>query len=273
MTNIRLTLQYDGTRYLGWQRPEKDGLCRTVSYRLSSVLERLTGSSVTLCSGARTDPGEHALHQTVIFVTGTSPDTKTLLQDLNRYLPADIRILCCETAPERFRADLNVLSRTYSFRSCTAPVYDIFTSAYTAHVFPAPDIDAMKTAAGLLTGVHDFRFFSGARKKKGTVKELKDISFHRTAGSDLLTISVTASDFLYRMPALLIGTLLEIGQGKSSPERITRILHGTEKAGSPCDAKGLLLSSIQYRPESSDRMDGQYPGASSTETDLQHDMQ
>lgn len=250
MANIRLTLQYDGTRYLGWHRPEKDGYNKTISYRLTSVLESLTGSSVTLRAGAKTEPGVHALEQTVSFMTDSFSDMELLHQELDHYLPMDIRILHCETASERFRADLNARSRTYEYRICTSPVQNIFTSAYTSHIFPVPDITAMETAADYLKGRRDFRFFSAARKKKGTEKELQEITFQKSDdidhGSDTLIISLTANDFLYRMPSLIIGTLLEIGQGKRRPESIVHILDGTEKAGAPCEAKGLLLKSVQY---------------------------
>lgn len=250
MSNIKLTLQYDGTRYLGWQRPEKDGYHKTISYRLSSVLEKLNGSPVMLYAGAKTEPGVHALEQTVNFVSDTFPDMEILHRDLDHYLPMDIRIIHCNTAPERFRADLNARSRTYEYRICTAPVYNIFSDAYTAHVSPSPDVSSMETAAGYLKGRHDFRFFSGAKKKKGTEKELMEISFRKSedtdSDTDTLIISLTANDFLYRMPSLIVGTLLEIGQGKRTPESILHILEGTEKAGVPCEAKGLLLKSVQY---------------------------
>lgn len=247
MANIRLTLQYDGTRYPGWQRPEKEGNDRTISHKLASVLERLTGETVTLFAGAKTEPGVHARLLTVNFVIGLSPDTRTLRQDLNRYLPMDINVIQCETAPERFRADLNARTRTYIYRICTAPVYDVFTNAYTAHVHPAPDVSAMRLAADCLKGEHDFLCFSGARRKKGTTKILEDIRFYSTESEpEVLNISLTASDFLYRMPSIIIGTLLEIGQGRRAPESISRIFAGEEKAGNPCDAKGLLLDHICY---------------------------
>ncbi len=247
MTNIRLTLQYDGTRYLGWQRPKKDGYHKTVSYRLISVLEKLTGECVSLCAGAKTETGVHALEQTVSFISSTASDAGMLRQDLDHYLPADIRILNCIAAPERFRADLSARSRTYVYRICTAPVYDVFTSAYTAHLFPGPDVNSMKAAASYLRGKHDFRYFSGVRGKKSTEKDLTDIVFlQNSMENDTLIISLTANDFLYRMPSLIVGTLLEVGLGKRSPESVPRILSGIEKAGAPCCAKGLLLKSVQY---------------------------
>ena len=254
MANIKLTMQYVGTRYLGWQRPEKDGGNKTVSYKLMSVLEKLTGESVTIYAGAKTEAGVHAMEQTVSFTIGSAADIELLQQDLDRYLPMDIRILSCETAPERFRADLNARSRTYEYRICTAPVYDIFTYGYSAHLFPAPDIDVMKKAAAMLIGRHDFGCFSGVRKKKGTEKDLLDIRFETTGktnasvseNGDSLTIILTASDFLYQMPLRLVSLLLEIGQGLRTLESIPNIFAGKEKSVISCDAKGLLLRSIQY---------------------------
>ena len=250
MQNIRLTLQYNGARYLGWQRPPKDGFEKTVSWKIISTLRRMTGEDITLYAGAKTEPGVHAMAQTVNFQTGSDLAPEQFRINLNQYLPQDIAVLDAVAAPDRFRADLNARSHTYEYRICTAPVYNIFTAAYTAHLCPAPDISAMETAAGYLKGRHDFRFFSGAKKKKGTEKELLEISFRKSDNTandtDTLIISLTANDFLYRMPSLIVGTLLETGQRKRAPESILRILEGTEKAGAPCEAKGLLLKSVQY---------------------------
>ena len=244
MQNIKLTLQYDGTRYLGWQRPESDGYRRTVSYKIKEVLNRMTGEAVGLHAGARTGPGVHALAQAVSFQTISPLGPERFLQDLNQYLPQDIAVLSAENMPERFRADLNARSRTYEYRICTEEIYDVFRMKYEAHCFPAPDIPSMEEAAGFLKGRHDFRCFSSGRKKKGTEKEIFDIRFARGCGC--LTIQVTANDFLQRMPELLIGTLLEAGSGLRSPGSIRDMLDGTEKAGAPAEAKGLLLKEIRY---------------------------
>lgn len=248
MRNFRLTLQYDGTRYNGWHTPGENGLSKntgTVSAKLQSALERITGESVELYAGARTDPGVHALEQTVSFCTrsGIAPDQ--LRQELNRALPMDISIRSVVQAPPRFRADLNALSRTYCYRICTAAVYDPFTAAFTTHLCPPPALSPMRDGVTFLTGKHDFQNFCGRRKKKGTTKEIFNISITEES-PDLICIELTADDFLYRMPALIIGTLLEIGRATRTPDTIRRIFEGTEKAGPPCEAKGLLLRSVQY---------------------------
>lgn len=254
MQNIRLTLQYNGTRYLGWQRPAKDGYEKTVSYKITSALRGITGEDIVLHAGAKTEPGVHAMAQTVSFQTGSDLAPEQFRRNLNQYLPQDISVLDAAAAPDRFRADLNARSRTYEYRICTAPVYDIFTYGYSAHLFPAPDIDVMKKAAAMLIGRHDFGCFSGVRKKKGTEKDLLDIRFETTGktnasvseNGDSLTIILTASDFLYQMPLRLVSLLLEIGQGLRSSESIPNIFAGKEKSVISCDAKGLILRSVQY---------------------------
>lgn len=254
MQNIRLTLQYNGTRYLGWQRPAKDGYEKTVSYKITSALRGITGEDIVLHAGAKTEPGVHAMAQTVSFQTGSDLAPEQFRRNLNQYLPQDISVLDAAAAPDRFRADLNARSRTYEYRICTAPVYDIFTYGYSAHLFPAPDIDVMKKAAAMLIGRHDFGCFSGVRKKKGTEKDLLDIRFETTGktnasvseNGDSLTIILTASDFLYQMPLRLVSLLLEIGQGLRTLESIQDIFSGKERTVISCDAKGLILRSVQY---------------------------
>lgn len=244
MQNIRLDIQYDGSRYLGWQRPEKDGLHRSVSYKLNEVLNRMTGEEIHLCAGARTDPGVHALAQTVSFQTEAPLSPEGFLRGLSLYLPQDITVLGAQHAPDRFRADLNALSRTYEYRICTSEIYDVFHMRYESHCFPSPDLQAMGQAASFLKGRHDFRCFSSGRKKKGTEKEILDISFIQEP--DRIAICITANDFLHQMPLLISGALLKIGCGFKDPKYIQDIFDGTEKAGPPAEAKGLLLKSIQY---------------------------
>ena len=254
MQNIRLTLQYNGARYLGWQRPPKDGFEKTVSYKIISALRRMTGEDIFLHAGAKTEPGVHALSQTVSFLTEAAFSPEQFRAELNRFLPQDIAVLSAEAAPERFRADLNAKSRTYEYRICTEPVCDIFTAEYTAGIFPCPDISLMETASSLLKGRHDFSSFSGARRKKGTEKTLFDIRFDHvkettfpaSKDTNTLVISLTADDFLYQMPLRIVSVLLEIGLQKRTADVIPLIFSGKETSSVTCETKGLLLTSIKY---------------------------
>lgn len=244
MQNIFLKIQYDGTRYLGWNRPEKDGRHKSISYKITEILKKLTGEDIILYGGAKTDAGVHALCQTASFSTASGISPVHFRAVLNQYLPRDIAVREAGTAPERFRADLNAVNRTFECRMCITPVYNIFTAAYETHVFPAPDLEAMEKAASHLIGRHDFSPFTPVRKKKGTRRKLYDITFRRTDRQ--IAAVITADDFLYQMPAVIMGTLLEAGLGLRSPLDIPKIFKGEEKAGPPIEARGILLKDIQY---------------------------
>ena len=260
MQNIKLMLQYDGTRYLGWKRPEKDHNDRTVSYKIETVLEKLTGTPVTLFSGTRTEPGVHARSLTVNFLTDSPLTPEQFRTALNQYLPQDIAILAAEKAPDRFRADLNAHEISYEYALDLSPIYDLFHKNYRGrladllsdslfHLSPEqteelPNILLMETAAHSLLGKHDFKQFSSIRKKKGTEKEIKAITF--VTEESTLYIRITANDFLYQMVPFILGTLLDIGIGKRPVECINAILEGKEKPSASCDTKGLILYDIIY---------------------------
>ncbi len=244
MQNIKLMLQYDGTRYLGWKRPEKDHNDRTVSYKIETVLEKLTGTPVTLFSGTRTEPGVHARNLTVNFLTDSSLTPEQFRTALNQYLPQDIAILAAEKAPERFRADLNARGITYEYNIDTLPVADLFQQNYRCRMDKIPNIELMESAVPSLLGKHDFRHFSSIRKKKGTLKEIQAIAFSQDDSK--LCIRITANDFLYQMAPFILGTLLDIGIGKRPVECINAILEGKEKPSASCDTKGLILYDIVY---------------------------
>ena len=260
--NTKLTVQYDGTRYLGWTRPEKDHYDKTVSFRLSSTLTKLLKEESVLFAGAKTESGVHAQHQVVNFQSRNDFSPHNLLVELNKFLPKDIKVLKLKTAPERFRADLNARSKTYLYHLCTTPVYDPFTISYSGHLFSEknqllttsiPDIQllnngldltAMQEAAHYLMGTHNFKNFSGVKKKKGTEKEILDLTFSKTP--DFLDITLTANDFLYQMPSRMIAVLIETGLHIRKPDSIKDILEGNEKAEALCDPAGLLLKQITY---------------------------
>ena len=239
MQNIKLTLQYDGTRYLGWKRPEKDHNDRTVSYKIENVLEKVTGTPVTLFSGFRTEPGVHARNLTVNFLTESQLTPAEFKTVLNQYLPQDIAVLDA--------VDLS-------------PIYDLFHKNYRGRLTDLlsdslfdlspeqtaelPNILLMETAAHSLLGTHDFKHFSSIRKKKGTEKEIKTITF--VTKESTLYIRMTANDFLYQMAPFILGTLLDIGIGKRPVECINAILEGKEKPSASCDTKGLILYNIVY---------------------------
>ena len=137
MPNIKLTLQYDGTRYLGWTRPAADGYAKTISYRISSVLQKMTGEDITLFAGAKTAPGVHALCQTVNFHTESPFSDTYFLSKLNEYLPKDIHILSSEIVSDRFRSDLKRslqnLFVPHLYRPCPKHIHKSLHGKYTGN--------------------------------------------------------------------------------------------------------------------------------------------
>ena len=244
MHNIKLTLEYDGSRYQGWQRGKGESQ-NTISNKIINTIKEMTGEEVELNCGSRTEVGVHAYEQTVNFKTTSPLRPLDMKQYLNRYLPMDIAVITCEEVPERFHASLNAASRTYIYRVAVGDVPSVFERKYTYYSFKNPDINAMEQASLSLIGKHDFKNFSTVKKNKSTEKEIYNIDFY--AGADEIQITLTASDFLHNMARLIIGTLLEIGIGKRKSECIENILKGTEKPSAPCDPKGLFLQMITYK--------------------------
>lgn len=248
MKNYKLELEYDGSRYQGWQRLGKGESDLTISNKLSEVIEKLVNEKVELFCGARTEVGVHAHLQVVNFKTNANLTPLEIKRYLNRYLPMDIAVLNVEVMPERFHATLNAISKTYLYRIQTTDVPNVFERKYTYYSFKKLDIDAMKKAALLLVGRHDFKSFSTAKRAKSSERTIKDIDIYDD-GTEI-QISITANDFLHNMARLIIGTLLDIGNGNRKPDTIDSIFLGSESPAQPCDAKGLYLESIQYPAES-----------------------
>ena len=244
MRNIKLTFEYDGSRYQGWQRLGKDESTNTISNKITDVLHKMTGETIELFCGCRTEVGVHAYGQVVSFKTNTSRTLIDIKHYLNRYLPADIAVLDIEEVPERFHAALNAKSKIYTYRIAVSDLPSVFERKYVYHVFKTPDTDAMRQAAMLFVGRHDFKEFSTAKKNKSTEKEIYDIDIYH--GGNEVQISIHANDFLHNMVRILLGTLLDIGLGNRKKEDIELIFAGKEPASAPIDSKGLYLQEVRY---------------------------
>ena len=167
MRNIRLTIEYDGSRFQGWQRlGAGESTANTISGKLCEVLSRMTGQFPELFCASRTETGVHAYAQTVNFHTDCTLHTTEIRHYLNRYLPSDIAVLDVQEVPERFHASLNAKRRTYRYRLSIADVPDVFERKYVYHLFKKPDVEMMRQAARLLIGRHDFQRFSSSKKKR-----------------------------------------------------------------------------------------------------------
>lgn len=245
MTNYRLILCYDGTRYRGWQR--LGSTANTVQQKVEEALSRLLGQPVALCASGRTDAGVHARNQVCSFQAETDLPCEELLTALRRVLPQDIGALSLQTAPPRFHARYNCRGKTYVYRIWRSEVPNVFERDY-LYSFTLPlDLEAMRKAAALLCGEHDFSAFTNAKPgKKSAVRRIDSITF--TELEQELRFTFCGSGFLYNMVRILVGTLLDVGMGQIAPEQIPEILSSgkREKAGSMVPARGLILWDVFY---------------------------
>lgn len=246
MRNIKLTLEYDGTRYQGWQRLGKGESSNTVENKILEVLKKMDGQQVELFCGCRTEVGVHAYAQVANFKTKSALSILEIKQYLNRYLPMDIAVTEIEEKPERFHASLNAKSVTYLYRVAIGDVPSVFDRKYTYYCFKKPDVKKMKQAAGVLKGRHDFSGFTTARKGKSMEKEIKDIDIYQDGQE--IQITITANSFLHNMARMIAGTLLDIGVEKRSVSVTREILdlQNDELSSAPADPKGLFLQEIEY---------------------------
>lgn len=249
MRNFKLTLQYEGTRYQGWQRQESTE--NTIQGKLETLLSKMCGEKVELQGSGRTDAGVHALSQIANFHANTAMPAEDIQDYMNRYLPEDIAVLSVEEVPERFHSRLNATGKVYQYQIINRKIPSVFDRKYAYQVEEKLDVEAMRLAASYLTGTHDFKSFTSTKKgKKSTVRRIDSIQLEQCG--DKLLLTYTGNGFLYHMVRILTGTLIETGLGKRKPEDIPAVLEAKdrEKAGYLVPAKGLTLVQVKYEGES-----------------------
>ncbi len=242
--NYRFIIMYDGSRYYGWQRlPEHD----TIQGKLEAVLERLCGEPVEVIGAGRTDAGVHAWRMAANAVLETVLGPEEIREYLNRYLPEDIAVREVKEAGPRFHARYNATGKSYCYTCFDGPVRPVFDRKYVYALEESPDLEAMREAALLLKGEHDFRnFCMNPRMKKSTVRVVDRIYIEREG--DYIRFTFHGMGFLQNMVRIMVGTLLEVGWGHMSLARVEEVLHSRErqKAGPTAPAQGLCLLQVDY---------------------------
>ena len=243
--NYRFDIQYDGTRYGGWQRQKTTD--NTIQGKIEEVLFRMTGSPVLIQGAGRTDAGVHALGQVANGHFDSRMSCEEICDYMNHYLPEDIEILRVSQVSERFHSRLNAREKLYRYRIGIGSHKNVFERKYLCPLHETYDVEAMEEAAGYLTGTHDFRSFCANKKmKKSTVRTIYEIRI--TELPKELQIDYRGDGFLYNMVRILTGTLIEIGRGSRKPEEIQAILEGRDRglAGFTAPARGLSLVEVGY---------------------------
>lgn len=245
MRNFKIILQYEGTRYQGWQKQESTE--NTIQGKMERLLSRIAGRAVEIQASGRTDAGVHAYGQVANFHMDTQLSAAELMNQINQYLPEDIGVISIEEMPERFHSRLNAKGKTYCYRVLNSEIPHVFDRKF-VYVYPDRlDVEAMRRAASYLTGTHDFKAFTSAKKsKKSTVRTIDSIEII-PMGEEIRFV-FSGSGFLFHMVRILMGTLLEVGIGKRIPEEMTEILNSEkrENAGALVPACGLALMEVRY---------------------------
>ena len=243
---VKLTVAYDGTAYAGWQM-QPNGT--TVQSVMEGALARILQEPVRLRAAGRTDAGVHAREQVVDFADSGRRDIATIVRGGNGLLPADIRILSAETVPEPFDARRHATEKEYRFFLYLSPIASPFLTRYAWHLEAQLELDAVREGLSRLVGEHDFTSFRGqgctAMSPVRTIRRA-EVARHDIPG--LWSIDVTGEGFLRHMVRNIVGTVVDAGKGKHTPERVGEILRARDRsaAGVTAPAHGLFLWQVTY---------------------------
>ncbi len=247
MRNLKLTIAYDGTNYLGWQR-QKVG--PTIQGVIEETLARLVGHKVKLRAAGRTDAGVHALGQVANFLTTSKMSLPDLHRALNALLPKDIAIVKIEEVPIKFNAQYDARYKTYFYQILNQPVRNPIWRLYSWWVPEKLDLEAMKACLPLFVGQKDFASFRKMGSDiKTTVRTVFRAELKRAVGiAGMLRFEISARGFLRYMVRNIVGALVEVGRGKLSPEELAAIFEAKDRslAPPPAPPQGLFLKEVVY---------------------------
>jgi tRNA pseudouridine38-40 synthase len=242
--NIKLTLEYDGTAYHGWQvQPELP----TIQAALEETVKRISGEEVRVIGAGRTDAGVHALGQVANFRTSKGLALDTWRRALNGLLPPDIVVRRVEPASDEFDARRSATQKTYRYSIWNAPFPSALERHCVLHVPDPLDVASMAAGAASLIGEHDFSAFRAADDSPPRpVRRVLEARFAPEANR--LHFVITGNGFLKHMIRIIVGTLIEVGRGKLSPEDLEQILHSKDRqrAGRTAPPHGLCLMEVMY---------------------------
>jgi len=245
MKNIRLELQYDGSRYLGWQRLKEKDI--TIQGKMEDMLSLMSNEKTNVIGCSRTDKGVHAKGYVCNFITNSELSPKEIIDYSNKYLPEDIRVIKASEASEKFHARYNAKSKLYRYTIDNNKYADVFSRKYASHIPESLDIELMKIASKNFIGTHDFEGFTTMKsKKKNCVRTISDTQISQQ--NNFIFIDYTGDGFLRNMIRIITGTLLRVGRKELNPQEITNILTTKDRsiAGPMAESKGLALIKVSY---------------------------
>lgn len=247
MRNIKLVLEYDGSRYDGWQKQPGNSKSITIQDKIESVLSKMENETIEVIGAARTEAGVHAYGQIANFKTNTNMKLYEIKHYLNRFLPRDIAVLEVFEVPERFHSSFNAKGFIYEYKITMGDVPSVFERKYNYYSFQKLDILKMRKGAEYLIGTHDFKAFSdNKRMKKSTVRTIRKIDLY--ADINEINITIEADDFWPNMARIIVGTLIEVGNETRTIESVKEALESLDRsrAGFTAEPRGLFLQEVLY---------------------------
>ena len=244
MPTVKLIVEYDGSRYAGWQRqPDQP----TIQEAIETAIYQLTQHKVSVIGAGRTDAGVHALGQVVSFRIDRDWTAREWTRGFNARLPDDIAVRSASLMPDEFHARYEACGKLYEYRILNRPERPAIDRAYVWHIYKPLDDEAMRQAASHLIGSHDFTSF------EGTLTDNEDPSCHLqqlslTRQGDHLVIQAYADRFLKHMVRAIVGTLAEVGHLKRMPQSMKEVLAAKDRtvAGRTAPPQGLFLVRVDY---------------------------
>lgn len=244
MKNIKLTLEYDGTSYYGWQK--QNGM-KTIQGELEEAIFNVTKEKCDLTGSSRTDAGVHAKGFIANFKTNSKVPPNKFREALNVKLPNDIVVVKSEEVEEGFHARYCAKGKTYEYFILNSDVPSALMRNIVYHYKYNLDVEAMKIAAKQFIGTHDFAAFkTQGSSVKGTVRTIFNVSVEKN--NEIIKISVKGDGFLYNMVRIIVGTLINVGRGKTDANDIINIISKKDRtlAGDCVPPNGLLLKEVYY---------------------------
>jgi tRNA pseudouridine38-40 synthase len=245
MKNLKMMLEFDGSRYKGWQKQADNDL--TLQGKLEEVLSKITEESVKVSGCERTDVGVHAENYVANFHTDCDLSIEAMLDYLQEFLPEDIVVKSMVEASEKFHAAFNIKSKTYVYKINNNELRDVFNRKYVYHTEEKLNLEEMRITAEALVGTHDFESLSTvATNTNATTRTINYMNI--TEKNSVIEIEINGDDFLWNMVKIVMGGLLEVGKGKLKAIDIQNLLYDkTASAYIPmAKTKGLFLRDVQY---------------------------
>jgi tRNA pseudouridine38-40 synthase len=245
MRNIRLTIEYEGTGYAGWQVQRS---LSTVQGTIIEAIKKLLGEEVELGGASRTDAGVHALGQVANFFSSTNIPAEGIRRGLNTALPKDIVITEAADVPADFCSRRGSTGKTYLYRLLNRSIQSAIERNFSWHVHNPLDLSLMREAAAFMVGEHDFTSFRASGSDAcHSVREVTAISIEERPGG-FIDINVEGNAFLRHMIRIMVGTLVEVGKGKKTPDDVAVMIGARDRTAAPMTAppQGLFLVRVHY---------------------------